>query len=313
MNESPPELSIVVPVFNEEPCLDRLYAELTEALEAFGRSYEVVAVDDGSCDASFAILSRFHAQDARWRIVRLMRNFGQHPATYAGMERARGSIIVTIDADLQNPPKEIPTVVRKLEEGYDVVQGWRQQRQDHRVRRVLSKSINALVSRITGITVRDIGCALKAFRREAALHLAANSHLCRYIPAEVAWHGLRVAEVAVGHREREHGDSKYGLFALLRVSFDMVASISSLPIRMVAPLGLVFAVGGALMSLRVAYVRITGGDINQMGTVVAVILLIAAAQMFAIAVICEYISRIYIEVQHRPYYIVRDCLDREDR
>jgi len=312
MNGKSPNISVVIPIYNEEASLDRLYMELTEAMEAYGRSYEVIAVDDGSCDASFSVLSKLHARDSRWRIVRLMRNFGQHPATYAGFERARGAVIVTIDADLQNPPSEIPKVVEKVEEGYDVAQGWRRQRQDHPVRRALSRAINGLVSRLTGIATRDIGCALKAFRREAALHLAANSHLCRYIPAEVAWHGLRVGEVEVAHREREQGESKYGLFALLRVSFDMVASISSLPIRMAAPLGLLFGLGGLLMSARVVYFRLVYGDVNQMGAVVAIILLLAGAQMFATAVICEYISRIYIEVQRRPYYLVRESLEREE-
>lgn len=311
MNDKPPDISVVIPIYNEEASLERLYMELTQALEAYGRPYEVVAIDDGSRDASFSVLSQLHARDPRWRIVRLMRNFGQNPAIYAGFEQARGAILVTIDADLQNPPSEIPKVVAKLEEGFDVVQGWRRQRQDHPVRRFLSRSINQLVSRITGMSVRDLGCSLKAFRREAAHHLMACTHSSRYIPAETAWHGLLLGEVEVEHRERSEGESKYGALALFRVSFDMIASISTLPIRAVAPLGVIFACVGFLISLRVVYYRIVHGDVSYMGTIMAALFFMTGIQMFTTAIMCEYISRIYTEVQRRPYYLVREVLEKD--
>ena len=306
MPDTVPEISIIVPVYNEAANLVRLHAEIVEAMEAYGQSFEVIAVDDGSQDESYTILMRLNEQDPRWRVVRLMRNFGQHPATYAGFDHARGSIIVTIDADLQNPPSEIPKVVDKLKEGYDTVQGWRRQRQDSPFRRFLSRCVNGLVSRLTGMRIQDVGCALKAFRREAVDCLRGSQHRTRYLPAESAWHGLRLAEVEVAHREREAEKSKYGLLALIRVSFDMVASISTLPIRMFAPTGVVLSFIGFLLGFRVAYVRVAYGDLNYAGTVSAIFFVLMGMQMLATAVMCEYISRIYTEVQRRPFYIVRE-------
>ena len=179
------------------------------------------------------------------------------------------------------------------------------------MRRLLSRSINRLVSKITKMSVRDLGCSLKAFRREAAHHLMACTHSCRYIPAETAWHGLMLGEVEVEHRERSQGESKYGALALFRVSFDMIASISTLPIRAVAPLGIIFACLGFLISLRVVYFRIVHGDVSYMGAIMAALFVLTGVQMFTTAIMCEYISRIYTEVQRRPYYLIRDVLQKE--
>lgn len=309
MASAAPEISIVIPVYNEEANLEVLFGEIIDTMEQYGRSFEMIAVDDGSTDGSYSILEKLHQNDRRLRVVRLLRNFGQHPATYAGFQQVRGRIVVTIDADLQNPPSEIPKVIDKLEEGYDVVQGWREGRQDHFLRKLASRSVNRLVSYLTGFTIRDVGCALKAFRREAVELLTSSTHSSRYIPAETAWLGLKLGEVKVAHRPRVGGESKYGLVALLRVNFDMIASISTLPIKIIGPVGLIFGLIGIAMSLRVVYVRLIYGDTNAMGTVVAIFFFLAGVQMFSTAVMCEYISRTYTETQRRPYFLIKDTLE----
>src|SRR5688572_17850945 len=182
-----PEISVVVPVYNERPNLERLHQELTAAMEAYGRYYEIVAVDDGSSDGSFEALRDLHQRDPRLRVVRLARNFGQNPALYAGFGKARGEIIVTIDADLQNSASDIPKLVDKLGEGYDLVQGWRTQREDNLFRRTASRGINKIVSRLTGVKIHDLGCGMKAYRRQVIERLSLSTHRSRYLPAETAW------------------------------------------------------------------------------------------------------------------------------
>lgn len=305
MPETLPDISIVVPVYNERPNLDRLYAELTAALEAYGRPYEVVAVDDGSRDGSFEVLRGFQEQDARWRVVRLLRNFGQSPALYAGFSTARGRVVVTLDADLQVPPAEIPKVVDALEQGpYDEVQGVRAQRHDSWFRKTASRGINAVMSRVLGTEVRDLGSGLKAYRREVIEYLNRSTHHSRYVPAETAWLGTHVGTVPIAHQDRAAGESKYGIFSLLRVHFDMIASVSTAPVHLVGMVGWVFALLGFAMGLRIGYVRLVHGDFNQLTTVVAVFFMLAGVQMIATSVLCEYVSRIYKEVQARPYFII---------
>lgn len=310
MSDDSPELSIVAPVYNEAPNIERLYTELVAALEPYGRSFEIIAVDDGSVDGSFEILRELHARDPRVRALRLVRNFGQNPATYAGFEHARGRIIVSIDADLQNPPSEIPKLIDKLEEGHQVVQGWREQRQDHMLRRAASRGINGLISRILGTQVRDLGCGMKAYRREVIDRLLMSSHHARYLPAETAWLGVRPGEVKVAHRSREQGESKYGIIALLRVNFDMVASVSTAPVKLIGLAGGLCSLAGFAMAVRIVYLRIIWGNFNDLAMVSAIFFILAGVQMLCTAILCEYVSRIYTEVQARPYYIVGESLDR---
>lgn len=305
-----PEISIVVPVYNEAPNLDMLYAELTQTMEAYGRSYEVVAVDDGSRDQSFEVLRGVHARDSRWRVVKLARNFGQNPAVYAGFEQVRGKVVVTIDADLQNPPSEIPKLVDGLESGaFDVVQGWRMNREDNAFRRAASRAINRLVSRITRVKINDLGSGMKAYRRDIVRQLCLSTHGSRYLPAETAWLGVKVGEVQVAHRSRAAGDSKYGVLALLRVNFDMVTSISSAPIHLIGAMGGIFALIGFAMALRVFYWRFVLGNYNEFAAIAAMFFVLSGVQMICTSIMCEYISRIYNEVQRRPYYIVEETLE----
>lgn len=312
MSPDQPQISVVIPVYNERPNLERLHAELTEAMESYGRSYEIVAVDDGSRDGSFEELRTLHQRDPRVRVVRLARNFGQNPALYAGFAQARGAIIVTIDADLQNAASDIPKLVDKLGEGYDLAQGWRAQREDNLFRRTVSRAINKAVSRLTGVVTQDLGCGMKAYRREVVERLSLSTHRSRYLPAETAWLGVKVGEVQVEHRERAAGESKYGLFTLLRVNFDMIASISTAPAQLIWIAGLGTAFIGFAMAFRILYLRMVLGNFNELATVAALFFFVAGVQMLCISILCEYASRIYLEVQGRPYYLIGEVLDEPE-
>lgn len=310
MSGGDPEISVVVPVYNEAANLPQLHQELVAAMEGMGRSFEIVAVDDGSRDHSFAVLVDLQAQDDRLRVVRLARNFGQNPALYAGFEQARGQIVVTIDADLQNPPAEIPKLIEKLGDGFDVVQGWREQRQDNAVRRSASGLVNGAVRRLTKTDIRDLGSGIKAYRREVIERLAMSTHHSRYLPAETAWLGVKVGEVPVAHRPRAAGESKYGLWALFKVNFDMVASISTAPVQLIGLTGACCSLFGFAIALFILYRRVRYGNFNELATVSAIFFILAGVQMLCTSVLCEYISRIYIEVQRRPYFIVSEVRER---
>lgn len=309
MSSDTPRLSVVIPVFNERGTLDELFKRLSDALAEQPGGYEIVAVDDGSTDGSREILRAMHQQDPRIRVVFLSRNFGQSPALYAGFSRARGQYIAMMDADLQNYPEDIPRLVAKLEEGFDMVSGWRSNRKDSFFRTAASKLLNRYINSITRVALNDYGCALKAFRRELVDHMLALTHRCRYLPVDAAALGGRVAEIEVRHDQRGHGESKYGLLKLIRTAFDLITSITAAPLQFIGLLGWLFAAIGFCMSLWVAYVRIAQGDINHMGTVVAIFFFLSGCQMVATGLMCEYISRIYIEVQAKPYFVVQEELE----
>ncbi len=309
MTNAGPEISVVVPIYNEESNLRELHSRVVGALEPLGRTFEVVAVDDGSTDRSLETLRAIRAEDDRLRIVALARNFGQNPATFAGFERVRGQIVVTLDADLQNPPEEMPKLIEKLEEGYDVVSGWREKRHDTLFRRAASVLLNFFVSRIIRVRLRDYGCALKAYRREVVGRLALFTHRSRYLPVEVAWLGVRIAEVKVEHQERTGGRGKYGLLDLLRVNFDLFTGITSAPIQFIGLVGGLFALVGFGMGGFVAFRRVVLGFYHPLSSIAALFFILSGVQMVATGLMCEYISRIYLEVQNKPYYIVKEVIE----
>ncbi len=217
------DLSIVVPLLDEAPNLEQLYRELTETLVEFGRDYELLFIDDGSTDATFELLARFQASDARVRVIRFRRNFGQTAAFSAGFAHARGQTIVTIDGDLQNDPRDIPALVSQLEQGYDIVCGWRRRRHDAWLtRRLPSMIANWIISRSTGVHLHDYGCSLKAFRAEVVKPLKLYGEMQRFIQALSSEFGVRVDEMVVNHRPRTRGRSKYGLSRTLRVILDLM-------------------------------------------------------------------------------------------
>ncbi len=306
MSEVLPELSVVVPVYNEAANLKELHSRITATLEPLKRSFEIVMVDDGSSDGSLETLKEIRAQDSRLRIIRLTRNFGQTPALYAGFSHVRGRIIISLDADLQNPPEEIPKLIQKIDEGYEMVQGWREERQDSQFRRTASKILNRIISVATGIRIRDLGCGLKAFRREVIDQMGRFVHHSRYVPAEMVWLGVKIAEVKVEHQERVSGDSKYTLWSLLRLNFDMIASVTTFPIKIIGFVGLMLSLVGFGMGALLLFKRIIWGNFDNFLTVTALFFIIAGVQMTATGLMCEYISRIFVEVQNKPYFIVKE-------
>jgi undecaprenyl-phosphate 4-deoxy-4-formamido-L-arabinose transferase len=305
----PPEISVVIPVFNEAGTLDDLHQRLATTLKGLGRPWEVIFVDDGSTDGSADVLRVLHAQDPAVRVVRFNRNYGQHAAVFAGMEHARGDVVVTLDADLQNPPEEIPALLRRIDEGADVVGGTRTNRQDPWFRRAASRLVNRATSTIVGVRMTDYGCMLRAYRRDVVDQVVACQEISRFIPALANTFAASVAEVPVEHAPRQAGRSKYGLLRLLRLNMDLMTGFSLLPIQavslagvLVAALGLAFAV---FLGLRRLFV---GPEVEGVFTLFAILFFFVGLQILALGLIGEYVGRIYQEVRRRPRYVIAEIL-----
>lgn len=316
LNDPLIELSIVVPVFNEEENLPLLYEQLTGTLARLGRPYELIFVDDGSRDNSYSVLKSLHEQDNRVRVIRFRRNFGQTAAFSAGFDAARGEIIITLDADNQNDPADIPRLLDKMAAGYDVVSGWRQQRQDPWHRRLPSRIANWLISTVTGVHLHDYGCSLKAYRREVIKEIRLYGELHRYIPAIASWMGIEVTELPVNHHPRRFGKSKYGLSRTLRVVLDLVTvrfllSYSTRPLQIFGLLGFAAGVTGFLMGLYLSYEKlILGAKIGDRPLLLlAVLLMLTGVQLVSMGLLGELIIRTYYEAQQKPIYAVRERLE----
>jgi undecaprenyl-phosphate 4-deoxy-4-formamido-L-arabinose transferase len=305
-----PALSVVIPVFNEAPSLGDLYDRLGQTLKETGQAYEIIFVDDGSQDGSADILRALHAQDRAVRVVRFNRNYGQHAAVLAGMERARGDVVVTLDADLQNPPEEIPRLLARLEEGVDVVGGWRTQRHDWWLRRAASWAVNRVTSAIVGVRMRDYGCMLRAYRRAIVERIVASQEASQFIPALANTFATSVAEVPVDHDPRAHGRSRYGLFRLLSLNFDLLTGFSLLPIQAVSLTGIAVAVLGLGFAIFLGLRRLLRGpELEGVFTLFAILFFFVGIQILALGLIGEYIGRIYQEVRRRPRYVISEVLE----
>jgi undecaprenyl-phosphate 4-deoxy-4-formamido-L-arabinose transferase len=305
---SSPYLSIVVPVFNEEENLPDLLPRLAASLGAIGKSYEVVLVNDGSRDRSLELLREAAAGDPHLVVIDFNRNYGQHSAVFAGFEEARGEIIVTIDADLQNPPEEIGKLVAKMEEGYDVVGSVRVQRQDSLFRRLASRLVNRVTSMATGVHLSDYGCMLRAYRRNVVKTLCQSKEISTFIPVLADMFAGRVTEVPVAHAERLRGESKYSLWKLVRLQFDLMTSFSLWPLRSTLAIGVTMATASMMVALVLIVGRIIEGHewaVSGVFTLFAVLFFFIGVLLFAIGLLGEYVGRIYMEVRHRPRYVVR--------
>ncbi len=309
MSETP-SVSVVIPVFNEAPTLVDLHERLVRTLTEIGRPWEVIFVDDGSVDDSPSILRALHARDAAVRVVRFNRNYGQHAAVFAGMERARGEVVVTLDADLQNPPEEIPRLLERIDDGIDVVGGRRVSRHDPWIRRAASWAMNRVTSAVVGVRMRDYGCMLRAYRRPVVDQIVRGAEISRFIPALANSFASSVAEVPVDHAPRRAGRSKYGPFRLLRLTFDLLTGFSLLPIQtvsltgiLVSALGLGFAVFLGLRRLLV------GPEVEGVFTLFAILFFFVGLQILALGLIGEYVGRIYQEVRRRPRYVISEILE----
>lgn len=314
--QTDPELSIVIPLYNEEESVDALYLALTDILSEYGRPYEIVIVDDGSHDASFSLLTQLAARDDHLRVVQLRRNFGQTAAFAAGFDHARGDIIITMDADLQNDPADIPMLVEKMDEGYDIVSGWRKDRQDRLLdRRLPSILANRLISNVTDVQLHDYGCSLKAYRSEVLREVHLYGELHRFIPALASQVGAKITEVPVNHRARQFGTSKYGIGRTIRVILDLITvwflgAYSTRPIQVFGGAGLLFSALGILLGGYLSFVKLIGGeDIGGRPLLILVALLVmVGVQLITMGLIAEMITRTYHESQDKPIYVVREVL-----
>ena len=310
-------LSIVIPLYNEEENVEPLYAQLKAALEGAGREYEIIIVDDGSTDGSFDILKRLHEGDERLKVIRFRRNFGQTAAFAAGFDRSQGEVVITMDADLQNDPADIPLLLEKIEEGYDVVSGWRLHRQDpFLTRRLPSMIANWLISQVTGVHLHDYGCSLKAYRREVVKNVQLYGELHRFIPAIANWMGVSVAEVPVRHYARRFGKSKYGLSRTARVLLDLLTvrfllSYSTRPIHIFGGLGLISFVVGIGLGGYLSFVKFALGQ--KIGDrpllLLAILLMVLGVQLISMGLLGELVVRTYYETLDKPIYAVREVLD----
>jgi undecaprenyl-phosphate 4-deoxy-4-formamido-L-arabinose transferase len=309
----PPEISVVIPVFNEEDNLRELGERLIRTLTAMGRPFEIIFVDDGSTDRSWQLLSDLNGQYPQYiRALQFHRNFGQHQAIFAGFQAARGKVMVTLDADLQNPPEEIPRLVAKLDEGYDTVGGWRENRRDSLFRRLPSQLVNYVMSRVTGVKLRDYGCMLRAYRREVVDSINQCQESSSFIPALANLFSHRVAEIPVGHAERERGTSKYSLIKLLRLNFDLMTGFSNLPIHLVGFMGVAIALLGLLFGLMLFIRRFfVGPEVEGVFTLFAILFVFVGLNTLGLALIGEYVGRIYREVRGRPRFVIRQTLGPE--
>lgn len=313
-----PQLSVVVPIFNEAENIALLYERVSAVLEQLGQPYEIIAVDDGSRDGSFVLLRDLAARDARLRVVRLRRNFGQTAAFTAGFARARGDVIITIDADLQNDPADIPQLLAGLEQGNDVVSGWRKDRQDAFWSRTFpSRIANRLISWATGVALHDYGCSLKVYRREVLQNIQLYGELHRFIPAIASWQGVSVAEMPVHHAPRHAGTSKYGIGRTLRVVLDLLTvrfllSYSTRPMQIFGLFGLVSILLGSLLSAYLAALKLLYGYSlsNRPLLLLGVLLLILGVQFISIGLIGELVIRVYYESRDRTTYVVREELNQ---
>lgn len=302
-----PTISLVIPVYNEEGNLATLMERIAPVMSAMERPYEIILVDDGSRDRSLEILKGF-TRSPEVRVVELTRNYGQHAAILAGFSIVRGEIVVTLDADLQNPPEEIPRLIKAMEEGgFDVVGTIRRRRKDSFFRIMPSKVINMVARKITGVRMTDWGCMLRAYRRPVVERMIACHEHATFIPALATHFGKRVTEIEVAHEERHGGKSNYPLWKLINLQFDLVASFSDLPIRLIMYGGVAMAALGVCFGIVLAVARLVYGALwaaQGVFTLFAILFAFVGLQFFALGVIGEYIGRIYREVRKRPEFVI---------
>jgi undecaprenyl-phosphate 4-deoxy-4-formamido-L-arabinose transferase len=300
------DLSIIVPILNEAPTLEELAARLIATLHRLGKSYEVIFVDDGSTDDSAKLLKCLYALHPTVKVIRLNRNYGQHVAIFAAIERARGEIIVTLDGDLQNPPEEIPKLLEKIQEGYDVVGGQRISRQDPLRRRILSFCVSKLASQLVGVEMRDYGSMLRAYRRPVVDQLLRCQHRSIYLPALANAFAASVTEIPVRHQRRAAGSSRYTLFGLLRLTADLVTGFSLLPIRLVSLAGTLLASLGAGCGLYIGLQSLRGAPPTTMLVLTALFCFVGGLQLLALGLIGEYVGRTCMEVRQHPRYGIQE-------
>ncbi|MBF0135135.1 MAG: glycosyltransferase [Magnetococcus sp. DMHC-1] len=312
-SEKTPDISIVIPVYNEEDVLPHLFRRLYPVLDGMHRPYEVVFVDDGSRDASPILLhQQFRQLPEVTRVVMLKNNFGQHAAILAGFAHAHGRYVITLDADLQNPPEEIPKLVSKLDEGYDYVGTIRRQRRDRLWRHVLSRLMNRLRERVTRIHMTDQGCMLRGYD-QAIIHILRESHeVTTYIPALAFLYAAKPTEVVVEHEERQSGQSKYSLFRLIQLNFDLMTGFSTAPLRIFSLVGITISCASFLFVLYLTIRRLMiGPEAEGVFTLFAIAYFLIGIILFGIGLMGEYMGRVYQQTLARPRFLIRTVLEKK--
>ena len=318
MDSNNPTVSIVVPLLNEQDNIGPLYEQITQTLTD-KYNYETIFVDDGSSDNSFTILSELQKSDNKVRVIRFRKNFGQTAALAAGFAHAQGSIIVAIDADLQNDPADIPSMIEKLDEGFDVVSGWRKKRHDNAITRLIpSKIANWLIAKITRVKLHDFGCTLKIYRKEVLDETKLYGEMHRFIPALASWNGASICEMVVNHRPRTAGAAKYGLSRTLKVVLDLITvkflgSFSTKPIYIFGGLGVLSGIASILAGLVVIYQKFISPTHLAMNRnpllVLTAMLVTTTIQFILMGLLAELLVRTYHESQNRPTYVIKQILE----
>jgi len=308
------DLSLVIPIYNEEENIPLLISAITDSLETTNLTYEIICVDDGSIDGSTNVLKEVANKNPHVKAIILRRNYGQTPAMAAGFENAMGDVIITLDGDLQNDPKDIPLLLKKLEEGYDLVSGWRKNRQDDTLTRLLpSKIANLIIGKITGVKLNDYGCSLKAYRKELIADLNLYGELHRFLPALAYIEGAKITEIPVNHHARRFGKSKYGLGRTFRVIMDLltvffIKKFLTRPMHVFGFFGLVFLILGAMIGVYLTILKL--GLHQSIGDrpllILCVLLILTGVQLFSFGLLGELLMRTYHESQQRPIYRIRD-------
>ena len=309
-----PKVSVVIPVYNEEAVLPALFARLYPALDALGAGYEIIFVNDGSADRSAALLrGQFEIRPDVTRVILFNGNFGQHLAIMAGFEASRGERVVTLDADLQNPPEEIAKLLAKMDEGYDYVGSVRLERQDTAFRRGASRLMNAVRERITRIRMTDQGCMLRAYSREIVAAINSCREVNTFIPALAYTFAQRPTEIEVAHEERAAGESKYSLYGLVRLNFDLVTAFSVMPLQLFSLSGIAIALLSVTFVIVLAVRRlVVGPEAEGVFTLFGIAFFLIGVTLFGIGLLGEYVGRIYEQVRQRPRYLVQAVLERKD-
>lgn len=314
------DVSIVIPLYNEIENIATLYEKIIPVVSSIGKNTEIIFVDDGSTDGTYDQLQKIQAADANVWVIRLRRNFGQAAAFSAGFDLARGSVIITMDGDLQNDPADIPLLIEKIDQGYDIVSGWRVKRQDNFItRRLPSMIANSLISWVTGVKLHDYGCSLKAYREEVVKNIHLYGELHRFIPAIASWMGIQVAEVPVNHFPRTHGRSKYGLGRTLRVMLDLITvkfmlNYATRPLQIFGLAGLLSLLIGMVISGYLTIMRLFYNEAlsDRPILLLGVLLIMLGVQLILMGLLGELIVRTYHESQDKPIYVVREILGGGD-
>ncbi|NUU00153.1 glycosyltransferase [Herbaspirillum robiniae] len=307
-----PELSVVIPVYNEESGLAKLFERLYPALDALGYSYEVIFVNDGSRDRSAGILAeQYRIRPDVTRVVLFNGNYGQHMAIMAGFEATRGEVVVTLDADLQNPPEEIGNLVAKMREGYDYVGSIRRKRQDSAWRTYASKAMNRLREKLTRIKMTDQGNMLRAYGRNVIDLVNKCQEVTTFVPALAYTFARKPTEIIVEHEERSAGESKYSLYSLIRLNFDLVTGFSLVPLQFFSLLGILLSFASAALFILIVFRRLLiGAEVGGVFTLFAITFFLMGVILFSIGLLGEYIGRIYLQVRARPRYVVQAILEQ---